>query len=169
MELIKTNKRPLMEQQALEKIGVNSFREISKNNILEFMSTLPDMDREVAIRALEQFPEFSKCTASVLNDYKNMLLAVLESGKIGHNSACEAYIVTINSLQKMLETKDLSFNQKMKITEKMNELGDKISKETGEHREWLLSVLDIAGKTCLGAICVTGTLLGIKIIGTKAA
>lgn len=169
MDLIKTNKRPLSEQQALEKLGVNSFREISKNNILDFMSTLPDMDREVAIKALEQFPEFSKCTISALSDYKEMLLSALENEKTGHESACEAYMITINSLKKLLETDNLSFNQKMKIAEKMNELGDKISKETDGHREWLLSALDVAGKTCLGFICVTGTLLGLKIIGTKAA
>lgn len=167
-EIIKSE-RPLSEQQALNRLGVNNFREISKNNILEFMSTLPEMDHEVAIKAIEQFPEFSKYALGALSNYKETLIPILQDGKGSAQKSCEAYAVTIDSLKPLLEKDDLTFEQKMEVAEKMKEMGDKINEANVTYRTWLAEIARGAGTFCVTCLGLGAVLLGIKVKNSQVS
>ena len=52
----------MTEKDVLAKLGVKDFRSISKENIINFASMLQEMEPEVAMKALEQVPEFGEVT-----------------------------------------------------------------------------------------------------------
>lgn len=56
---MKNSKKPLNEQKVLDKLGIDDFRHLSKEKVIEFVSLVPNMEPEVAKAAIEQFPEFS--------------------------------------------------------------------------------------------------------------
>ena len=66
-------KKNLTEQQVLKKLDIPDFRHLSKDKVMKFASMLPNMDPEVAKKALEQFPEFAKTSKEMLVDYKEIL------------------------------------------------------------------------------------------------
>ncbi|MDT2767760.1 hypothetical protein P7G58_02615 [Globicatella sulfidifaciens] len=39
-------------------LGIKNFRNLSKDKIMEFVSLIPNMDKEVAIEIIRQFPSF---------------------------------------------------------------------------------------------------------------
>ena len=51
-------KRPMNEQKVLNKLGIEDFRHLSKEKVVEFISMIPNMEPEVAKAAIAQFPEF---------------------------------------------------------------------------------------------------------------
>lgn len=55
----------LSEKKVLKKLGIEDFRHMTKDKIVQFASMLPQMDPEVAKKALEQFPATSPSTAWV--------------------------------------------------------------------------------------------------------
>ena len=46
------------EQQVLDALHINSFRNISKQKIMDFISLVPSMDSEKAIAIINQFPNY---------------------------------------------------------------------------------------------------------------
>ena len=52
-------KRTLSEQKVLKQLKIDNFRQLSKDTIMKFASSINQMDPEVAKKALEQFPEFA--------------------------------------------------------------------------------------------------------------
>ena len=45
------------EEQIKESLQINSFREISKAKLMEFVSLIPNMDKDVALAVIGQFPD----------------------------------------------------------------------------------------------------------------
>ena len=67
-------KQYLTEQEILEKLDIPDWRHMSKNKITAFISSLPYMEQEVAIAAIEQFPNFvdlGKAIVTALTDSYN--------------------------------------------------------------------------------------------------
>lgn len=44
------------EEQVKDALQINKFSELSKDKIMEFVSLIPNMDKEVAIAIINQFP-----------------------------------------------------------------------------------------------------------------
>lgn len=47
-------------------LDINSFREISGDKIIEFISLIPNMDKDVALAIVNQFPEFGKFSNGII-------------------------------------------------------------------------------------------------------
>ena len=56
----------MSENDVKSMLGISDFRSISKDQIIQFVSSIPDMDKEVAIKCIEQFPEFEKFSNNAL-------------------------------------------------------------------------------------------------------
>lgn len=60
----------MTEKQVLKTLDIPDFRHLSKEKVMTFFSMIPQMDPEVAKKALEQFPNFSSSVREILQDYK---------------------------------------------------------------------------------------------------
>ena len=58
------SKELLSADAVLERIGATSFRNISKDQLITFVSAIPEMDKEIAIKCIEQFPAFKEYSQS---------------------------------------------------------------------------------------------------------
>ena len=63
----------LTEQEALERLNLESFERLSKKDVIRLGSLLPQMQPEVAKKALEQFPEFARAVGGMMSEYKGDL------------------------------------------------------------------------------------------------
>lgn len=59
-------RRRIDEKDLLKMLGIPSFRYMSKEKLASFVSALPDVDPDVAKKALEQFPDLSAAITEIV-------------------------------------------------------------------------------------------------------
>ena len=65
------------EEEVKKILNIESFRNLSKDKVMEFISLIPDMDKEVAISIINQFPNYvdlAKQTTESFNETRDNCL-----------------------------------------------------------------------------------------------
>ena len=162
----------MTEKDVLAKLGVKDFRSISKENIINFASMLQEMKPEVAMKALEQVPEFGKVTVAALEDYK----AYAEK-TLGCESAETQIFMTlcdkgIQALERCVTSDDVTPEERMHYADMISEIvrdagsSLKDSKVVNWRRFCAYSVTILAVLGILASII--GGNVSIKLPGQKA-
>lgn len=153
-------KRPMNEQKVLDKLGIDDFRHLSKDKVVEFISMIPDMDPEVAKAAIEQFPEFASTIKSIMLDYKHEIELALQSNDDSMKACQEAATSILKSLDRMLDDEDLTHEEKMKIIDKMMEIQQMLSNKDSENKKFIRDIIAVAGVVVVAVAGVASALLG---------
>lgn len=90
------------EKQALALLGRTDFKNLSKTDVLSFVSMIGEMRPEVAQQALAQFPEFANLVMTSLGEYREMLGKVISSDDESLN---QVYGLSNQELQSVEESK----------------------------------------------------------------
>lgn len=141
--------RTLTEKKVLKKLGIDNFRQMTKEKVILMATMLDKMDPEVAKKALDQFPEFSKVSKDMLKEYKETLDKGLETNRESVQSFYEACNTNIIALQKMLEDETLSFEQKKYIIDKLLEISKMMGEKDTENKKFI-ATMAAAGAAAVG-------------------
>ena len=155
--------RTLTEQKVLKKLDIPDFRSLSKDKIIAFASLLPKMDPEVAKKALEQFPDFASSSLEVMKNYKDILEEALKSNSETTKMSIGMYNQVMDSLQKMIDNDDLSFDEKVYILEQMKEIAILADEKDSEAKNTTLKIVGIASTVALGIVVTLASTLGSNI------
>ena len=158
-----TMKRSLTEDKVLRKLDIPDFRHMTKDKVVSFVSMLPQMDPEVAKRALEQFPAFAETSLAIVNCLRDSLGDIVDSNTANaaeFNARCQE---ALNALETLLLRDDLSdagreqaINGIMGVLELMREFDR-------ENKAFLKGLLqDILAVSLIIVICLTIP-LGLKL------
>lgn len=151
----------LSADEVKNKLGISDFRSISKDQIIEFVSSIPDMEKETAIKCIEQFPEFKSCAGIIIDRYCSLCeAAIKEDGKDALASNKEI----LDDLRFMLKKDNISEDMQKYIIEKMVEVGNSIANIENDKRSFKEMVLKYAGTLSAIALTIAGTILGVKIV-----
>lgn len=60
------------EDQVKKALQIDSFRNLSKDKIMEFASLIPHMDKDVALAIINQFPAYVESSRNMIEQYKNI-------------------------------------------------------------------------------------------------
>lgn len=161
---MKNSKKPLNEQKVLDKLGIDDFRHLSKEKVIEFVSLVPNMEPEVAKAAIEQFPEFSLVMKSIMIDYKQEIESALNQNDDTVKKYYNACDKILDSLDKLLDDTDLDLNEKMQIIDKMQEVQKMMDEKDSENKKFIRDVLAIAGVVI---VTVAGTAISLLGGDTK--
>ena len=71
----------LTEQQVLDQLGIPDFRHLSKDKIMTFFSMLPNMNPDVAKKAIVQFPVNADLVKEVVVDFIVTVNTATENAK----------------------------------------------------------------------------------------
>ena len=147
------------EEQVMQELGIEDWRHMTRDKVLQFASSLHKMDPEVAKKALEQFPNFATYAGDMVKYYKEGIDRVLEQ----NTKQSEVYYEVCNSivtiLQRELERDELMFDQREEIINRMIDLAGKMQAENKENRSFWLKVLGGLG----GLILLLGSLLAAAL------
>lgn len=156
-------KKLLSESDVLNKIGAKDFRSWNKQQIIEFVSSIPDMDKEVAIKCIEQFPEFKEQSTQIIKELYDICGKLVEEHRLGMNEAIASYRLILDDLSKQLNKLRLSHKRKDKIISQMVEVADKIADLQREHGNVVKEALRMVGVVAVAAIGAGAALLGVKL------
>ena len=70
----KLPKRYVSEEAVKHALKIDSFRNLSKDKVMQFASMIPYMDKEVAIAIINQFPVYADFGKAAIEQYTDCLL-----------------------------------------------------------------------------------------------
>lgn len=152
------------EQDVLDMLKVKDFRSINKSQIIEFVSSIPSMSKETAIKCIEQFPEFAKNGTIIFNTLKESCDSLLSDSSDKTSITIKNYEKIIDAQLKRLSSENLSEDDKDKIIFNAVDIAGKIDEIRKDHDIFLKNALNkLAG---FGGFIVVGGLaiLGIKVV-----
>ena len=151
------------ETDVLNYFGIDNFKQLKKEHIMQFTSLIPQMDQELAAKCIEQFPEFKTFGNELLGKLTEGYDRIIEHGKSSAKEAMQAYETILNSLKSMLEQDSLSFDEKRIIASDMVLIADKIAELDRDWKNFLGQFAAVMGAAAMGALVLGATLLGAKI------
>lgn len=156
-------KKQLTEQQVLDLLDIPDFRHLSKDKVMKFTSSLPDMEPSVAISALQQFPKFAETSIEIIECYKQIVGKELDHNADNMKSFNDTCQVVIVSLQSLLDKDDLTIEEKNKVIDKMMSVLQMQADKDSENKKWQQKIL-----FGLGAIVTVAVGLLAASIGANA-
>lgn len=150
------------EVEIKQALGIDSWRNLSKDKMIRFAAMMPDMDKEVALKIIEQFPTFKDFAVNVVNSMEKAQEAALSDNRQSQDNVHRAFQEIREILKGQLSKDDLSFEEWKYLIEQIQETGRQEFQKDSENKRFLDGVL---GKALLGA---GGALAaGLVFIGAK--
>ncbi len=157
-------KKLLCEDDVKNKLKINDFRSIKKKQLIDFVSSIPDMDKDVAIACIEQFPNFKEYSSSIVEGYYELCKISMENDSI---DSLNAYREILDSLKDQLNRENISEEERRFIIEKLVEIGNCIENVDDKKRDHKELLVKLAASLGGFAITIGGSLLGAKLLSKK--
>ena len=150
------------EAEIMKALDIDTWRNLSKGKILEFAAMMPEMDKEIALKVIEQFPEFRLFAMDALNilekEHNSTLAANSESQAKVHHAYGEVRAILASELQR----EDLSSEDRRIIIEKIMETANREFAKDSENKRFMDTLF---GKAALAGGAAIA--LGIVVLGGR--
>jgi hypothetical protein len=155
------------ENEVKKALAVDSFRNVSKDKIMEFVSAIPNMDKDVAIKIIEQFPDYTESAINMLAQLNTMCNNAMKENGESQKEAIEAYKKILDDLGELLKKDKITSEERVQITEQMITVADRISAKDTENKDFLNGIIKYGIPIIGGALLLGAAILGVNIKGIK--
>ena len=156
-------RRTLTEAKVLRKLDIPDFRHLTKDKVVSFVSMLPQMDPEVAKRALEQFPAFAETNLAIVSCLKDSLGTIV-SGNAGNmaefNARCHE---ALSALEAELKREDLTDEGRKMVIDGIMGIIGAIGQKDSENKEFLSDLFSGLLRYSAIALVILAAPLGLKL------
>ncbi|MFI1535768.1 hypothetical protein [Streptomyces anandii] len=150
------------EDEIKRALGIDSWRHLSKDKMVRFVAMMPDMDTEVALKIVEQFPTFKDFAQNVVDAMKKAHESTLSANKESQEYVHRAYQDLRDTLRSELAKGDLTWEQRRELIEKMQEAVREESQKDSENKRFLDGALNKV--LILGGAALA---LGVAFVGGR--
>ncbi|MGY3200471.1 hypothetical protein [Streptomyces sp. TE5632] len=150
------------EAEIMQALGIESWRNLSKDKMIRFAAMMPDMDTEVALKIVEQFPVFKDFAKDAVDAMEEAHESTLSANKQSQEHVHRAFQEIRETLKGELSKDDLSWEQKKFLIEQIQETGRLEFQKDSENKKFLDGVLK---KVVVGAGAALA--LGVVFVGGK--
>ena len=158
-------KQLLSAEEVKEMFNVTDFRNIGKDKLIEFVSAIPYMDKDVAVKAIEQFPAFSSYAQAMVSHLKEISTSIMAENDKSNQAVMEGYMVTLRTLEALAKQEGVSPEDRRYFAELMVDVTDKMSAHDLANKGFLDNLAKYSDVVVLILIAVGGTLLGVNLKG----
>lgn len=158
------NTRYYREEDVKRALKINSFRNLSKDKVMQFASMIPYMDKDVAIAIINQFPVYADFGKAAIEQYSQTCKSILEGNRESQAATIKSYQYVLECLSREMD-KDISAQERKELTERMIDIADKIAEADKRNKEYLLESLKTIGGVVLFVIIAVAGALGINYKG----
>ena len=153
----------LSEQKVLDKLGISSFRELSKDNVVQCISMLPKMSPDVAKAAIAQFPAFAEAINSTIKNYKDIANDMLLKNEKCSDTVMNGYIARLNIIQNELNNESLSFEEKKYLYCELANITSDMDKLDSKNKAFMLKLVgSIAASVAVTSFAIASA-LGVSV------
>ncbi len=130
-------KRYVSEEAVKHALKIDSFRNLSKDKVMQFASMIPYMDKDVAIAVINQFPVYADFGKTAISTYMEMCDRILENNKESQASVVRGYQTILDALSKRMEVPEITSEERKSITDDMIAVADKIAEADLQNKKFL--------------------------------
>ena len=152
----------LNENDVKKALAIKDFRNISKEKIMEFVSLIANMDKDVAISIINQFPTYKDFAVSTVTVLKDMCDSALEKNDSSQMETISAYRKILDDLGEILKKDDISAEERDCISDKMITIADKIALKDTENKNFIAGIVKYGAPIIGGALIIGATILGVN-------
>ena len=145
------------EQSVMQKLGISSWRNLSKDKFMNFVSMMPEMSDEVRIKIIEQLPQFAKLCTEGLDTAKEAFTKVLDKNDKTTTALVNEIGLIRDSIAKELDKDDLSSEDRRFIIEQLMEIAKMYNNMDERNKKFFDTTF---GKLLMGI----GALVGAVIV-----
>ena len=153
-------KNYMSEDEVKKALNISDFRSLSKEKIMEFVSIIPKVDKEVAMSIINQFPNYVDMAKNMVGGMMHLCDEALQDAKIGRKDVIESYRMVLETLKEQLNDEKLTVEERNKITDDMIAIAEKIDTVNDKHQIFVKDILTKVGSVTLGVV-----VLGVAILG----
>lgn len=135
---------------------VASLTKLAKSNFTKFAIAFQEMSADVRIKLIEQMPEFRALAKEALDKLTEAFNKSIESNDSSEAQVFESYKTLIDSLTKMLDQNDLSLEEQLIITEKINEAAREAASIDKSNKQFKLQMF---GKYATTVVVIAGAVV----------
>lgn len=148
-------------------LNIDDFRKISKEKIMEFVSLIPSMDKEIAIEIIKQFPSFVDFASTSIKQLELLVEEGIKSNEHSNNKSLEAYQKILDGLSILLQKEHITEDERKWIINEMMNVADKMSDKDSENKVYLDNFVKYGGSLAAGALLLGAAVLGVKSSNIK--
>lgn len=115
------------ESDVKNALNIDSFRNLSKDKIMEFVSLIPNMDKDLAMAIINQFPAYSEMAKCVVEQLTITCDSAIAENTSSQNAVYSAYRKILDDLGDILKREDITAEERDSISSKMIEVADKMA------------------------------------------
>ena len=155
----------ITEQQVKDALQIDSFRNLSKEKIMEFASLIPNMDKDVAMSIINQFTAYAESSRKMVEQFKNVFDAALENNKDSQKDTILAYRKILDDLGEVLKKEELTSEERNRITKQMLDVADRISAKDTENKQFIDNLVKYGTQLTTSALLLGAVILGVNVKG----
>lgn len=155
----------ISERQVKEALNIESFRNLSKDKIMEFVSLIPNMDKDVALSIVNQFPAYSDMAKSMVQALSETCDTAMSENANSQTAIFAAYRKILDDLGEILKREDITPEERESISIRMVEIADKMAAKDSENKSFLSWIVKNQNYIIGGALILGCAILGVNIKG----
>lgn len=159
--------KKLSSDEVLARIGAQDFRSINRTQLIEFVSAIPEMDKETAIKCIEQFPNFTEYANGMVKELYSLLGHAVDENKNIQKEAIVAHKNAIDELSWLLHRENVTEELQTFIINQICEETSKIDDLAKEHQHFIKRLTEVAASVATLAVGAAATYIGVKFFGKK--
>ena len=159
------SKNNLTEQEVKSILKIDSFRNLSKDKIMDFISLIPSMDKDVAVAIINQFPAFSRLSESMVEQLSKMCDSAIKENTTSESAVFSAYRKILDDLGEILKRENITPEERDALTNKMVEIADKMAEKDTENKQFLAWIVKNKSYIISGVMLLGAALLGVNVKG----
>lgn len=150
------------EDDVKRALNIDSWRNLSKDKLLAFVAEMPHMDQEVALKVIEQFPNFKSLVGETLNSFEQRYESAQKFSWKSQKKVHEAFQSYRETLNRELGRENLSVEERFSILEMLRQAVAMESEKDSEHKAFTVKLVTIAATVGVAAIGTAIAALGGK-------
>jgi len=153
------------ESQVKNALNIDSFRNLSKDKIIQFVSLIPNMDKDVALSIINQFPAYSEMARCMVEQLGATCDTAIAENTASQSTVYAAYRKILDDLGEVLKREDITAEERDSISNKMIEIADKMAAKDSESKNFLAWIVKNKEYVIGGALILGSVILGVNIKG----
>jgi hypothetical protein len=150
-------------------LGIESWRNLSKDNVVKLAAMMPDVDKEVSLAIVAQLPTFTKFAVNALSTLERAHLSTLDSNMRSQDKAYAASQEYRDFLRRELEREDLDPEERRYLMEQLKASVDQDHAKDSENKSFIDGLMNKVALGAMVSVAATVAVLGGKIAIEKGA
>ena len=161
----KENQKKYYSETAVKKaLRIDSFRNLSKEKVMEFASMIPYMEKEFAMEMIKQFPVYAEFAKAFINNYTDVCKEILAINNESFKTVVLSHQIVLEAFAKQIENTELTSEEREFYSNKMIEEAEKITELYLQQQKFHERILTNIGGIITIALVTGATILGLKVI-----